>query len=100
MYFIGFAASASVVLTCFVSNLIFHEGTIDTMFVIGASVVCSSAYVYSLKPSSDPSLASTTSTDKLSSNVGSTQILEEKEGLLAESEMTNSITARGSRDKL
>ena len=93
----GFAASASIVLSCFVSNLIFQEGTINTMFVVGATIVCLSAYVYSLKFSSDSSVSGNGSADKLST-AGQVKE-EEKEGLL-ESEMTNNLTPRTSRDKL
>ena len=72
------------------------------MFVLGATIVCSSAYVYSMKPSSEvSSLSTSSSVDKLpSSSSSSQQKEEEKEGLLAESEMTNNITPRNSREKL
>ena len=93
----GFAASASIVLSCFVSNLIFQEGTINTMFVVGATIVCLSAYVYSMKFPSDSSVSGNGSADKLSTAGQMKE--EEKEGLL-ESEMTNNLTPRTSRDKL
>ena len=46
----GFAASASIVLSCVVSNLVFHDSSITAAFVIGATVVCASAYTYSYQP--------------------------------------------------
>ena len=43
----GFAASASIVLSCIVSKFLLDDSTINGTFIIGAILVCSSAYVYS-----------------------------------------------------
>ena len=67
------------------------------MFVVGATIVCLSAYVYSMKFPSDSSVSGNGSADKLSTAGQMKE--EEKEGLL-ESEMTNNLTPRTSRDKL
>ena len=52
----GFAASASIVLSCIVSSYIFHDSSITFMFSFGAFIVCFSAYLYSISPPSPPSI--------------------------------------------
>jgi solute carrier family 35 (UDP-sugar transporter), member A1/2/3 len=51
----GFAASASLVLSTVVSNLFFHDSSISFGFVVGATIVCGSAYSYSYTPPVVPS---------------------------------------------
>ena len=46
----GFAASASIVLSCVISSMFFHDSTISAAFAFGATVVCGSAYTYSYTP--------------------------------------------------
>lgn len=46
----GFAASASIVLSCVVSNLVFHDSSMSLAFGVGATIVCGSAYAYSYTP--------------------------------------------------
>ena len=46
----GFAASASIVLSCVISSMVFHDSQMTLSFMIGASIVCGSAYAYSYSP--------------------------------------------------
>ena len=95
----GFAASASIVLSCIVSNFVFKDSQLNAAFVIGAIIVIGSAYTYSYKPPESPTVLSA---DKLPSLADKT---DETEGLLQDgssnggNQSNNIVTAR-SREKL
>lgn len=47
----GFATSISVVLSCYVASLLFDgESQFNSLFLAGAMVVCTSAFMFSLFP--------------------------------------------------
>lgn len=52
----GFATSISIVLSCVVSALYFHDVDINQPFLVGAMVVLSSVYTYGTNPPNTPTV--------------------------------------------
>lgn len=63
----GFATSASIVISCIVASVAFQhtqsESELNGLFVVGAAVVCASAFLYGYSPASQTSTSGMTSKD-------------------------------------
>lgn len=57
----GFATSFSVIISCIISSWLMESTGINSLFILGAGIVVTSAFVYSVYPASSvaPSLPTT-----------------------------------------